>query len=177
MQFRFILIQSLLIVFSVGLLSFSNVIWSSKNSTIVHLETGLLLDYVGLYRPSDTIIHNSVIFPMATETCYFLPLEAAVKIPSCNVSQRINKRALLGVIVLGVGIINLGINTMNSIQIDNLHKQVDIIEKALSKFNKAIDIHEAKLVNIHMNQIKFVKQLQVTQQAINSLLPILDSHA
>ncbi|CAF1221031.1 unnamed protein product [Rotaria magnacalcarata] len=177
MQFRFILIQSLLIVFPVGLLSFSNVIWSSKNSTIVHLETGLLLDYVGLYRPSDTIIHNSVIFPMATETCYFLPLEATVKIPSCNVTQRINKRALLGVIALGVGIINLGINTMNSIQIDNLHKQVDIIEKALSKFNKAIDIHEAKLVNIHMNQIKFVEQLQVTQQAINSLLPILDSHA
>lgn len=176
MKYYLILILFILILFPLDLLSFSNGIFS-KNSTIVHLETGLFLNYMGLYRPSDIIIHNSAIFPMTIESCHFLPLVAAAKIPSCNVSQRIHKRAVLGVIALGVGILQLGMSVMNTIQISNLNEQMDIVEKTLVKFNNAIDIHEAKLAHLHSNQIKLIAQLQVTQQAINSMIPILDSHA
>ena len=99
MQFIRTIILSLLSLFPINLLSLSNGIFS-KNSTIVHLKTGLFFDYVGLYRPSDTIIHNSAIFAMTSQTCRFLPLAVAIKIPSCNVTQRRSKHEILDVISL-----------------------------------------------------------------------------
>ena len=177
MKFNLTISLYLLTFFPLNLLSqvFHDIL--SKNSTIVHLNTGLFLKYVGLYSPSDTIIHNSVIFPMTTTTCYFLPLSAAVNIPSCNVKKQRMKREITGLIALGSGIINFGMTTRNMIKLNNLQTQMNIVKETLSKFNKAIELHEAKLINIQLNQIKFVQKLRITHNAIRSILPILDSHS
>ena len=148
-----------------------------KNSTIAHLEAGLFFDYVGLYKPSNTIIHNSAIFPMTTEACHLLPLSDAADIPLCNVTTHRHKRSRSRLISLGVGIISMGLSIANSIQLLNLQEQVEMIENTLSEFSQTMQIHEAKLAKIQPNQIKIAEQLQVTQHAINDIIPVLDSHS
>ncbi|CAF3645224.1 unnamed protein product [Rotaria socialis] len=148
-----------------------------KNSTIAHLEAGLFFDYMGLYKPSNTIIHNSAIFPMTTEACHLLPLSDAADIPSCNVTTHRHKRSCSCLISLGVGIISMGLSIGNSIQLLNLQEQVEMIENTLSEFSQTIQIHEAKLAKIQPNQIKIAEQLQVTQHAINDIIAVLDSHS
>ncbi|CAF2060428.1 unnamed protein product [Rotaria magnacalcarata] len=59
----------------------------------------------------------------------------------------------------------------------NLQQQVEIVEKSLSEFSQTMHIHEAKLAKIQSNQIKIAEQLQVTQQAINAIIPVLDAHS
>jgi len=84
MQYYIIVNLFFLILSTLRLYAYSNGTFS-KDTTIAHPETGLFLDYVGLYTPSEKIIHNSAIFPMTTATCHFLPLSAAQSIPSCNI--------------------------------------------------------------------------------------------
>ncbi|CAF2262998.1 unnamed protein product, partial [Rotaria magnacalcarata] len=77
----------------------------------------------------------------------------------------------------GVGIISMGLSVANSIQLLNLQEQVEMIENTLSEFSQTIQMHEAKLAKIQPNQIKIAEQLQVTQHAINDIIPVLDSHS
>ena len=105
-----------------------------KDFTIAHPETGLFFDCVGLYTPSETIIHNSAIFPMTTATCHFLPLSAAETVPSCNITTKRHKRLVGAVISLGIGAINLAISTANTIQLASLQQQVVLVEKSLSSW-------------------------------------------
>ena len=148
----------------------------SKN-IIAHPETGLFLNFVGLYRPSHAIIHNSAIFPMTTATCHFIPLSAAENIPSCNVTGRRSKRAAPILIALGVGAAAaIGLSASNSIQALHLQKQVAVVEQSLSKFANTMQIHGAYLAEIGSNQIKIIEELDRTQKALNAMGPILNSH-
>jgi hypothetical protein len=132
---------------------------------------------VGLYTPSEIIIHNSAIFPMTTATCHFLPLSAAENIPSCNVTTKRHKRLIIDIISLGMGAINLGISAANSMQIANLQQQVALVKKALIEFSQNMQIHGAQLAKIQSNQIELAEELQITQQALNAMIPILNSHS
>ena len=170
------IILALLSLLPLCLLSHSHGLFL-KNTTIAHPETGLFLDYVGLYSPSETIIHNSAIFPMTTATCHFLPLSAAQSIPSCNITAKRHKRLITDVISIGMGAINLGISAANTMQIINLQKQVGIVEKSLSEFSQTMQIHGAQLAKLESNQIALAEELQVTQQALNAMIPILNSHS
>jgi len=147
----------------------------SKN-IIAHPETGLFLKYVGLYSPSQTIIHNSAVFPMTTATCHFIPLAAAESIPSCNITGRRSKRGLTSLIALGVGIFSTGLSAANSIQTMHLQRQVAVVEKGLSKFVNTMKIHGAFLAQINSNQIKIIEELDRTQKALTAMGPILNSH-
>jgi hypothetical protein len=149
----------------------------SKNTIIAHPETGLFLSYVGLYTPSETIIHNSAIFPMTTATCYFLPLSAAEKIPSCNITSKRYKRFLDALIALGSVTVSLGISKSNNMQQKNLHRQMALVEKSLSGFSETIQIHGARLAKLESNQIILIEELQVTQQVLNAMLPLLNLHS
>ncbi|CAF2027094.1 unnamed protein product [Rotaria magnacalcarata] len=176
MKYYFIVFLSLLSILPLPVHSHSDgSFW--KNSTIAHLEAGLFFDYVGLYKPSNTIIHNSAIFPMTTEACHRLPLSDAADIPSCNVTTHRHKRSRSRLISLGAGLISMGLFIVNSIQLLNLREQVEMIENTLSEFSQTIQIHEAKLAKIQSNQIKIAEQLQVTQHAINDIIPVLNSHS
>jgi hypothetical protein len=170
------IILSLLSLLPLCLLSHPDGLFS-KNTTIAHPETGLFLDYVGLYTPSETIIHNSAIFPMTTATCHFLPLSAAESIPSCNITTRRHKRLITDVISLGMGAINLAVSAANSMQIANLQQQVAVVEKALTEYSQNMQIHGAQLARLHSNQIELTEELQLTQHAFNAMIPIINSHS
>ena len=176
MKYNIKIIISLLTLFPLRLLADFKGIFA-KNNTIAHPETGLFLSYVGLYTPSETIIHNSAIFPMTTATCHFLPLSAAQNIPSCNITTKRHKRLITDIISIGMGAINLGISASNSIQLANLQGQVAVVEKALTDFSRTLQIHGAHLAKIEANQIQLAEELQVTQQALNVMIPILNSHS
>ena len=144
---------------------------------IAHPETGLFLNFVGVYRPSHAIIHNSAIFPMTTATCHFIPLLAAENIPLCNVTGRRSKRAAPVLIALGVGTVAaIGLSASNTIQALHLQKQVAVVEQSLSKFANSFHMHGAYLAEIGSNQIKMIEELDRTQKALNAMEPILSSH-
>ena len=139
MNFYLLVFLSALSIFPPCLRSYSGSIFF-KNSTIAHLETGLFLDYVGLYRPSDTIIHNSAIFPMTTGTCHFLPLSAIAKCLACNITTKRNKHFISLLVGLSVGVVNFDLTVENGIQIANLQKKVAIVEKSLSELSQTMQI-------------------------------------
>ncbi|CAF4174015.1 unnamed protein product, partial [Rotaria magnacalcarata] len=114
---------------------------------------------------------------MTTEACHRLPLSDAADIPSCNVTTHRHKRSRSRLISLGAGLISMGLFIVNSIQLLNLREQVEMIENTLSEFSQTIQIHEAKLAKLQSNQIKIAEQLQVTQHAINDIIPVLNSHS
>ena len=152
----------------------------SKDTTIAHPETGLFLDYVGLYTPSENIIHNSAVFSMTTATCHFLPLSAAENIPSCNITRKRNKRFienLMGVISVAAGAASLGMSVSNTIQIGNLQQQVALVEDTLSKFSRTMEMYGAKLVNIASKHIELSAELVSTQKALDAIVPVLDTHS
>lgn len=148
----------------------------SKNATIAHPETGLFFDYLGLYTPSETIIHTSAIFPMTTTTCHFLPLSAAKNIPSCNITTKRRKR-FIDVISLGVGSASLAMSVSNTIQIGNLQNQVALVENSLAKVSQIAEIQGAQLAKLSLTHIEVIDQLQETQKAMNNLIPVLDKHS
>jgi hypothetical protein len=153
----------------------------SKNTTIAHPETGLFLDYVGVYTPAQAIIHNSAFFPMTTATCHFIPLSAAENIPSCNITGKRHKRAIpvlipLAIAALGAGTLSAGMSLSNSMQMSSLQKQVALVERSLTQFSKNLKINAAYLAKIELKQIELVQELQVTQKALNAMAPILNSH-
>lgn len=149
----------------------------SKNSTIAHPETGLFLDYVGLYTPSETIIHNSAIFPMTISTCHFLPLSAAENIPSCNITGRRNKRAIPLIIALGFGAVTLAMSFSNSMQTEHLQREVILVERTLSRHSQILQTHGAYLGKIMSKQIEFAEELRMTQKDLDAMVPILRSHS
>ncbi|CAF4571322.1 unnamed protein product, partial [Rotaria magnacalcarata] len=77
----------------------------------------------------------------------------------------------------GVGVISMGLSIANSIQMLNLQEQVEMVENTLSELSQTMQMHEAKLAKIQPNQIKIAEQLQVTQHAINDIIPVLDLHS
>ncbi|CAF5207594.1 unnamed protein product [Rotaria magnacalcarata] len=114
---------------------------------------------------------------MTTEACHLLPLSHAANIPSCNVTTQRHKRSRFRLISLGVGVISMGLSIANSIQMLNLQEQVEMVENTLSELSQTMQMHEAKLAKIQPNQIKIAEQLQVTQHAINDIIPVLDLHS
>ena len=150
----------------------------SKDTTIAHPETGLFLDYVGLYTPAERIIHNSAIFPMTTATCHFLPLSAAEKIPACNITTKIRRKRFIDSIVsVAVGAASLGMSVSNSIQIGNLQRQVGLVQDSLSRLSQTVDIHQAQLAKLSLKHIEVTEELEKTQKAINDVVSVLDKHA
>lgn len=176
MRYHVLCILILLILLRLCHYAHSNSIFS-KNTTIAHPETGLFLDYVGLYKPSESIIHNSAIFPMTASTCHFLPLSAAENIPSCNVTERRNKRAAPVVIALGFGAVVLGMSYSNWKQTESLQKEVTLVERTLSRHAQTSHVHGAYLAKIGAKQIEFAEELQMTQKNLEAMVPILRSHS
>ena len=176
MMYHLTIVLSLMSLFPLHLPAHSNNIFVTNN-TIAYPETGLFLDYLGLYTPSETIIHNSAIFPMTTATCHFLPLSAAENIPSCNVTTKRHKRLIDTIISLGVGAISLGVSVSNTLQIGNLYQQVALVAKSLAEFSHTMQIHGAHLAKIASKQIELTEELRQTQQAFNAMIPILHSHS
>ena len=179
MQNYIIVILFLLITFTVTLRAYPNAI-TSKNTIIAHLETGLFFNYVGVYTPSEAIVHISSIFPMTTATCHFLPLLAAENIPLCNITKKRNKRfveAIIPILSLGVAAVGLGLSVFNTIQNVNLQEQITVVENSLARFSKMVDIHQAQLVKLTKKHIELVEELQVTQKALNDIVPVINSHS
>lgn len=176
MQFYALFILLLLSLSLPCLHAYSNNVFS-KDRTIIYPETGLFLDYIGLYTPSETVIHNSAIFPMTAASCYLLPLEAATAVPSCNITRTRHKRSITTIVTVGMGAASLAISISNSIQIRNLHKQMALVENTLSKFSQTVKIHGAQLATLSSKYIELAEELQTTQEFIEDMTPIVISNS
>ncbi|CAF4964908.1 unnamed protein product, partial [Rotaria socialis] len=177
MQYYIIVIPFLVSLSALRLRAYSSKIFS-KDTTIAHPETGLFLDYVGLYTPSEKIIHNSAIFPMTPDTCHFLPSSAVENIPSCNITAKTRRKRFIDSIVsVGIGAASLALSVSNTIQIGNLQQQVALVENTLSKFSQTVKIHGAQLAKLTLKHIELTEQLEITQEAIDEILPVLDKHS
>ncbi|CAM4832609.1 unnamed protein product [Rotaria magnacalcarata] len=176
-QYYIIVIPFLVSISALRLHSCSNEIFA-KDTTIVHPETGLFLDYVGLYTPSEKIIHTSAIFPMTTDSCHFLPPSAAGNIPSCNITTKNRRKRFVDSIVsVGIGSASLALSISNTILIGNLQQQVALVENTLSKFSQTVQIHGAQLAKLTLKHIELTEQLEITQEAIDEIVPVLDKHS
>ncbi|CAF4062180.1 unnamed protein product [Rotaria sp. Silwood2] len=164
-----------ILLFSWSQISSENIF--STNTTIAHPESGLFLDYVGPYTPSETIIHNSAIFPMTNRTCHFLPLSAVERISSCNWILQRTKRLISGIITLGIGAATLGLSASNSIQISGVQKEVALVSKSLAELSQVTRVFGVQLVKIQSEHIQLAEQLQMTQKLLESAVPTINNHS
>jgi hypothetical protein len=65
----------------------------------------------------------------------------------------------------------------NTIQIGNLQQKVALVENSLSKLSHTVEILGAQLTKITLKHIEVTEELQVTQESLNEMIPILDTHA
>lgn len=148
-----------------------------KNTIIGHPQTGLFFNYLGLYAPSETIIHNSAIFPMTAAACYFLPISAAETIPSCNITSKRYKRFIPGIVSVGSGAWSLSVSKSNQLKLENLQQQMEVLKKALLKYSETIQVDGARLANLDSNQISLTEELRMTQKTFSAMLSTLNSHS
>ncbi|CAF1557971.1 unnamed protein product, partial [Adineta ricciae] len=59
----------------------------------------------------------------------------------------------------------------------NLQSQVTLVERSLAYLSGALQINRAQLAKIQENQIELGEELQLTQQALNATIPILNAHS
>ena len=52
-----------------------------------------------------------------------------------------------------------------------------VVEKSLSEFSQNLQIQGVQLSKIGLNQIELAEELDVTQKALNAMIPILNSHS
>ena len=115
---------------------------------------------------------------MTTATCHFLPLSSAKAIPSCNITNTKKRhKRFVDVMSLGIGTAALTMSLSNAIQIANLEGQVALVENSLAKFSQLVDIHGAQLAKLSVTHIEVVDELQETQKAINSMIPVLNTQS
>ncbi len=175
MSYCLIVILFLIFIFSLRLHTHSHNVFSKK-TTIAHPKTGLFLDYVGQYIPPEEIIHLSAIFPMTTATCHFLPLSAAKLIPSCNITKKRIKRQI-DPVSLSIASVSLATSITNSALIARLYQKVARVENSLSTLSQTVELYGAQLVKISSKQIEIIEELQVTQKALDDMMPVLKSHS
>ncbi|CAF2228694.1 unnamed protein product, partial [Rotaria magnacalcarata] len=132
----------------------------SKETTIAYPAIGLFLDYAGLYTPSETIIHNSAIFPMTISSCNFLSVSAAESVPSCNITRTRHKRLIGSVVSVANGSASLGISLSSSIQIGNLQQQIAVVAKTLSKHSQTVKIHGTQLAKLTSKHIELAEEIK-----------------
>ncbi|CAF5205278.1 unnamed protein product, partial [Rotaria magnacalcarata] len=115
---------------------------------------------------------------MTPDTCHFLPSSAAENIPPCNITAKTRrKRFIDSVVSVGIGAASLALSVSNTIQIENLQRQVALVENTLSKFSQTVKIHGAQLAKLTLKRIELTEQLEITQEAIDEILPVLDKHS
>ncbi|CAF3264077.1 unnamed protein product [Rotaria socialis] len=150
MQYYIIVIPFLVSLSALRLHAYSSKIFA-KDTTIAHPETDLFLDYVGLYTPSEKIIHTSAIFPMPTYSCHFLPSSAAENIPSYFLSPEDIRKVVYNVIKLGNLTFNSYPGSLPVVQIITkllVRQQIDFISKSQYITNDPEEIGRLAITNL-----------------------------
>ncbi|CAF2152632.1 unnamed protein product [Rotaria magnacalcarata] len=114
---------------------------------------------------------------MTKYLCQFLPLSAAENIPSCNITTKKGVNASLTIVSVAIGAASLAMSMANSVQIGNLQHQVAVVESALSRFSRNVEIHGAQLSKLTLKHIQLTEELEITQQALDDIIPVLDKHS
>jgi hypothetical protein len=99
------------------------------------------MNYISEYKPADKVISTIVAIPMGVDMCYLIPWKAMQKIPECREkidiesegqnrskdnsflnkrSREQNKRAILQLISLAIGITSSIFSAISTIQTTNL---------------------------------------------------------
>lgn len=200
-------VTKILQIFASIILLASNVTNQTKQiilpkADVIHSASGLILSYMGEFKPSNAIVAFSVTIPMIPDACYLIPITHMKKIPHClqqlhrsnntetreqkqtkdrppNQSNLITrrKRLIADIIAIGIGSAALPLSTVNAVQIANLRSEVGKITNSLNNLEQISNAQSAQMFHLSEGQFKLANELNYTQAALNKTIDLVNEHS
>lgn len=171
---------------------------SIPKGDILHKQSGLILQYLSEYKPSNDVISLKIALPVSGDMCYLLPLTVMEKIVQCNDKSKQNgknsnvvdrgdkfqdivdqrrKRFITDIIAIAVGTAATTISTTNTIQIINLQNELKSLTSTLETMKTSLNNQQSQSARLIDDQIEITTELQHTQAALNNTIALVNEHS
>ncbi len=171
----------------------------SNAELIAHPSSGIFIQYVGEYVPSDFITNISIIIPLTATYCNVVPLIMAQNIPECAYlfnstgHNRFTRQIGEGWIALGVAGSASALAISNRVKISSLETKFDNLAVQVAQSQHTVNVNTVRIGHLHSGVMKIGSELRHTQEslfqveeenrkvnrsifAINSSIGILGTH-
>ena len=154
---------------------------------VLHKSSGLIMKYISEYKPANDVIAITISIPVVTDMCYIVPWKAMIKIPQCvtmagldknersprsddrlkqkgekNTPHKQNKRFIMEIISIAIGTAVTALSTTNTIQMNNLQKEIKTIQSSIYSLKNSINVYNSQLFQLTKGQIKIIEELHHT---------------
>jgi len=171
----------------------------SNAELIAHPSSGIFIQYVGEYVPSDFITNISIIIPLTATYCNVVPLIMAQNIPECAYllnstgHNRFTRQIGEGWIALGVAGSASALAISNRVKISSVETKFDNLAVQVAQSQHTVNVNTVRIGHLHSGVMKIGSELRHTQEslfqveeknwkvnrsifAINSSIGILGTH-
>ncbi len=171
----------------------------SNAELIAHPSSGIFIQYVGEYVPSDFITNISIIIPLTATYCNVVPLIMAQNIPECAYllnstgHNRFTRQIGEGWLALGVAGSASALAISNRVKISAVETKFDNLAVQVAQSQHTVNVNTVRIGHLHSGVMKIGSELRHTQEslfqveeknwkvnrsifAINSSIGILGTH-
>lgn len=142
----------------------------SNTTLIAHPSSGIFIQYVGEYTPSDLITNVSIIIPLTSTYCNIIPLIMAQNIPQCadlfpsTYHHRLHVRQIgEGWIAMGIAGTATALATANRVTISSLKTKLNDLAIQMARSQHTVDVNTVRIGHLQEGVMRMGKELQNTQ--------------
>ena len=144
----------------------------SNATLIAHPSSGIFIQYVGEYIPSDFIINVSIIIPLTTTYCNVIPLIMARNIPQCadrlhlTHHRRSARQIGEGWIAMGVAGAATALATANRVSISSLQNKLKDLAVQVAQSQQTVNVNTVRIGHLQEGLMKVGEELRNTQKSL-----------
>jgi hypothetical protein len=144
----------------------------SNATLIAHPSSGIFIQYVGEYIPSDFITNISIIIPLTATYCNIVPLIMAQNIPHCaylfnsTAQIRYTRQIGEGWIAMGIAGTAVAIATSNRIAITSVENKLDNLAVQVARSQNNANVNTVRIAHLHDGTMKIGNELRDTQKLL-----------
>jgi hypothetical protein len=144
-----------------------------NNATLIaHPSSGIFIQYVGEYIPSDFITNISIIIPLTATYCSIIPLIMVQNIPQCahvlysTGHRRYTRQFGEGWIAMGIAGTATAIAISNRIAISSIETKLNNLAVQVAQSQHTVNVNTVRIGHLHEGLMKLGSELRNTQQSL-----------
>ena len=94
-----------------------------------------------------------------------------------NTPHKRNKRFIMEIISIAIGTATTALSTSNTIQMNNLQKEIKTIQSSIHSLKNSINVYNNQMFQLTKGQIKIIEELHHTQVALNNTIGMINEHS
>lgn len=144
----------------------------SNATLIAHPPSGIFIQYIGEYMPSDFITNISIIIPLTNTYCNIIPLIMARNIPQCadrfdlTHHRRSGRQIGEGWIAMGIAGTAVALATANRVKMSSLETKLNNFAAQMAHSQHTVNVNTARIGHLHDGLMKIGNELRNTQQLL-----------